>query len=111
MSIFDEAIYSEMIKYNYLINMSIGINNGSGVSESVVNRQLFLPEELESIKLSNLRQKRRELEDKLKKVSNRINFRKKKEEDELKRYIRSEERTRMLSENKQYKKFNSMLKD
>jgi len=66
---------------------------------------------LESIRLSQLRQKRHELEDKLKLVSNRISFRKKKEEDEIKRYIRSEERSRFMSETKNYKKLNDMLKD
>jgi hypothetical protein len=37
-----------------------------------------LPEELEAIKLNDLRNKRKELEEKLKMVSNRINFRRKK---------------------------------
>jgi hypothetical protein len=70
-----------------------------------------LPEELESIKLTNLRKKRQDLEEKLKLISNRISFRHKKEESELKRYIRSEERSRLLSETKNYKKFHEMLKD
>jgi hypothetical protein len=81
------------------------------VSSDSLTRQLFLPEELESIRLSQLRQRRRDLEDKLKLVSNRITFRKKKEEEDLRRYIRSEERTRMLSETKNYKRFQEMLKE
>jgi len=55
--------------------------NSVNASDSSLNRELFQPQELESIRLSQLRQKRRELEDKLKMVSNRITFRKKKEED------------------------------
>jgi hypothetical protein len=66
---------------------------------------------LESIKLTNLRRRRQELEEKLKLISNRISFRQKKEETEIKRYIRSEERTRMLSETKNYKHFQEMLRE
>jgi hypothetical protein len=91
--------------------MNAFLSNSLNVSEASLNRQLFLPEELESIRLSELRQKRRELEDKLKLVSNRIIYRKKKEETEIKRYIRSEERNRLLSETKNYKKFKDMLKE
>ena len=49
------------------------------LSETAIGRQLFLPEELESIKLTQLRQKRKDLEDKLRLVSNRIKFRHNKE--------------------------------
>jgi|688.fasta_scaffold769725_1 hypothetical protein len=54
------------------------LNNSFNVTDSSANKQLFLPSELESIKLTQLRQRRRELEDKLKLVSNRIGYRKKK---------------------------------
>ena len=54
------------------------LNNSFNVTDSPINKQLFLPSELESIRLSQLRQRRRELEDKLKLVSNRIGYRKKK---------------------------------
>lgn len=54
------------------------LNNSFNVTDSSANKQLFLPSELESIRLSQLRQRRRELEDKLKLVSNRIGYRKKK---------------------------------
>ena len=77
--------------------MSSYLNNSFNLSDNAMNRQLFLPAELESIKLGQLRQRRRELEDKLKLVSNRIGYRRKKEEDELRRYIRSEERGRIMS--------------
>ena len=56
------------------------LSNSLHLSESAINRQLFLPEELESIKLGQLRQKRRDLEEKLRLVSNRIKFRRNKEE-------------------------------
>ena len=81
------------------------LSNSLNFNEALINQQLFLPEELESIKLTNLRKKRQDLEEKLKLISNRISFRHKKEETELKRYIRSEERSRLLSETKNYKKF------
>ncbi len=55
------------------------LSNSLHLSESAINRQLFLPEELESIRLGQLRQKRRDLEEKLKLVSNRIKFRRNKE--------------------------------
>lgn len=35
------------------------LNNSFNVTESPVNKQLFLPSELESIRLSQLRQRRR----------------------------------------------------
>ena len=44
-------------------------------------------------------------------VSNRIKFRRDKEEHDLKRYIRSEERSRVMSETKQYKRIQDMLKE
>jgi len=37
------------------------MNNTFHISSDSLNRQLFLPEELESIRLSQLRQRRREL--------------------------------------------------
>lgn len=86
------------------------MHNSAHVSENSLHKQLFLPEELETIRLTQLRSKRRELEDKLKLVSNRINFRKKKEEEELKRYIRSEEKSRVMSESKNYRRFQDLLR-
>lgn len=56
------------------------LSNSLHLSEPAINRQLFMPEELESIKLTQLRQKRRDLEEKLRLVSNRIKFRRNKEE-------------------------------
>ena len=70
-----------------------------------------MPEELESIKLGQLRHKRRDLEEKLRLVSNRIQFRRNKEVTSLKRYIRSEERSRVVSETKNYKYVQGMLKE
>jgi len=55
------------------------LSNSLNLSETAIGRQLFLPEELESIKLTQLRQKRKDLEDKLRLVSNRIKFRHNKE--------------------------------
>jgi len=55
------------------------LGNSLNVNEAMTNQQLFLPEELESIKLINLRKKRQELEQKLKLIANRISFRHKKE--------------------------------
>ena len=55
------------------------LSNSLHLSEPAIGRQLFLPEELESIKLTQLRQKRKDLEDKLRLVSNRIKFRHNKE--------------------------------
>lgn len=55
------------------------LGNSLHINDSVLNNQLFLPEELESIKLTSLRKRRQDLEDKLKLISNRISFRHKKE--------------------------------
>jgi len=43
-------------------------------------------------------------------VSNRISYRKKKEEDEIKRYVQSAERTKLMNETNNFKKFQEMLK-
>ena len=55
------------------------LGNSLHINDSVLNNQLFLPEDLESIKLTSLRKRRQDLEDKLKLISNRISFRHKKE--------------------------------
>ena len=55
------------------------LGNSLHINDSVLNNQLFLPEELESIELTSLRKRRQDLEDKLKLISNRISFRHKKE--------------------------------
>lgn len=44
-------------------------------------------------------------------VSNRINFKRKKEEEELRKFIRSEEKSLALVETHNYKKFNELIKD
>ena len=43
-------------------------------------------------------------------VSNRINFKRKKEEEELRKFIRSEEKSLALVETHNYKKFNELIK-
>ena len=44
-------------------------------------------------------------------VSNKINFRRKKEENELRKFIQSEEKSLNLMETHNYKKFKALLKD
>lgn len=74
------ALVQNELLNNIIIVMKVHYLSSSFNVKDAQQDQLFLPEELESIRLSKLREKRHQLEDKLKLVSNRISFRKKKEE-------------------------------